>query len=139
MINQAIKNLWRGLLVLMGVRKVCADCSAPIGYDSGPRDGWQLEDGRTVCQACCVADTKRFARTLRWMAAAAPDKSPAATVRCEYLYDSSNGALQCEKDALWVMTDGEENETRYCQVHREANEHEGDWQPLIKLGAATPV
>jgi hypothetical protein len=27
---------------------------------SGPSDGWQLEDGRTVCQACCVADVKKI-------------------------------------------------------------------------------
>ncbi len=34
----------------------CADCGGPIGQDKGPPDGWQLEDGRTVCHACCVAD-----------------------------------------------------------------------------------
>lgn len=38
----------------------CADCGGPIGKDAGPKDGWQLEDGRTVCQACCVIDTKRL-------------------------------------------------------------------------------
>lgn len=37
----------------------CADCGTEIGHDAGPRDGWQLEDGRTVCHACCVEDTKR--------------------------------------------------------------------------------
>jgi hypothetical protein len=36
----------------------CADCGSPIGQDKGPPDGWQLEDGRTVCQTCCVKDTK---------------------------------------------------------------------------------
>lgn len=36
---------------------VCADCHTTIGCDDGPKDGWQLEDGRTVCQACCVKDT----------------------------------------------------------------------------------
>ena len=36
----------------------CHDCNGPIGKDNGPTDGWQLEDGRTVCQACCVEDTK---------------------------------------------------------------------------------
>lgn len=36
----------------------CADCGGPIGEDNGPPDGWQLEDGRTVCHACCVADFK---------------------------------------------------------------------------------
>lgn len=38
---------------------LCADCGCAIGRDSGPPDGWQLEDGRTVCQACCVKDTKQ--------------------------------------------------------------------------------
>jgi hypothetical protein len=37
----------------------CADCGGRIGQDNGPSDGWQLEDGRTVCHACCGADTKR--------------------------------------------------------------------------------
>ena len=36
----------------------CADCGAQIGQDEGPPDGWQLEDGRTVCHACCVKDTR---------------------------------------------------------------------------------
>jgi hypothetical protein len=38
----------------MGV--ICADCGGPIGQDKGPPDGWQLENGRTVCHSCCVAD-----------------------------------------------------------------------------------
>ena len=38
---------------------LCADCGAPIGHDKRPKDGWQLEDDRTVCNACCVADTKK--------------------------------------------------------------------------------
>jgi hypothetical protein len=42
----------------------CADCGGPIGQDEGPKDGWQLEDGRTVCQACCVKDTKAFAEAI---------------------------------------------------------------------------
>ena len=37
----------------------CADCGGPIGQDAGPKDGWQLEDGRTVCHQCCAADTLR--------------------------------------------------------------------------------
>lgn len=37
----------------------CADCGGPIGLDAGPKDGWQLEDGRTVCHQCCAADTLR--------------------------------------------------------------------------------
>jgi hypothetical protein len=38
----------------------CADCGDTIGKDNGPPDGWQLECGRTVCDACCVADTKNI-------------------------------------------------------------------------------
>ena len=37
----------------------CADCNGTIGEDEGPPDGWQLDDGRTVCHACCVADTAK--------------------------------------------------------------------------------
>lgn len=37
----------------------CADCGKEIGKDAGPKEGWQLEDGRTVCHACCAADTRR--------------------------------------------------------------------------------
>ena len=43
----------------------CADCAGPIGQDAGPKDGWQLEDGRTVCQRCCGQDLIRFANRLR--------------------------------------------------------------------------
>lgn len=38
----------------------CADCGCVIGQDSGPHDGWQLEDGRTVCQSCCAKDLRRI-------------------------------------------------------------------------------
>jgi hypothetical protein len=38
--------------------RYCADCGCQIGRDAGPRDGWQIEDGRTVCHECCVEDTK---------------------------------------------------------------------------------
>lgn len=38
----------------------CADCEGPIGQDKGPPDGWQLEDGRTVCHACCVKDFRKI-------------------------------------------------------------------------------
>jgi hypothetical protein len=41
----------------------CADCGKPIG-ETGPPDGWQMEDGRTVCQSCCVADLKRITEAL---------------------------------------------------------------------------
>jgi len=43
----------------------CADCAGPIGQDAGPKDGWQLEDGRTVCQKCCGQDLIRFADRLK--------------------------------------------------------------------------
>ena len=43
----------------------CADCAGPIGHDAGPKDGWQLEDGRTVCQRCCGQDLIRFADRLK--------------------------------------------------------------------------
>ena len=43
----------------------CADCAGPIGLDAGPKDGWQLEDGRTVCQKCCGQDLIRFAERLK--------------------------------------------------------------------------
>ena len=39
----------------------CADCGGPIGQDNGPSDGWQLEDGRTVCQKCCAKDLNPLA------------------------------------------------------------------------------
>ena len=42
----------------------CADCNGPIGQDDGPPDGWQLEDGRTVCHACSVADFGRVVRQI---------------------------------------------------------------------------
>jgi len=43
---------------------LCADCETVIGKDLGPPDGWQLEDGRTVCTACCAADLQRFHHAL---------------------------------------------------------------------------
>lgn len=42
---------------------ICADCGGPIGQDKGPPDGWQLEDGRTVCHACNIADFKKHVAT----------------------------------------------------------------------------
>lgn len=47
---------------LLGI--FCEDCGGPIGFDDGPPDGWQLEDGRTVCQKCCVDDTGKIIDTL---------------------------------------------------------------------------
>lgn len=45
----------------------CADCNGVIGHDDGPPDGWQLEDGRTVCHSCCVRDTKQILQTVATM------------------------------------------------------------------------
>ena len=39
--------------------KKCANCGTLIGYDDGPPDGWQLEDGRTVCDRCCSRELGR--------------------------------------------------------------------------------
>lgn len=39
-------------------KPLCAECGKRVGKE-GPPDGWQLEDGRTVCHACCVSDTRR--------------------------------------------------------------------------------
>ena len=38
----------------------CADCGGRDGEDHGPPDGWQLEDGRIVCNSCCAEDLKRL-------------------------------------------------------------------------------
>ncbi len=40
----------------------CADCGCLIGHDNGPRDGWQLEDKRVVCHACCVKDLQKIVK-----------------------------------------------------------------------------
>ena len=37
--------------------RYCDDCGRQIDHDERPPDGWQLEDGRTVCHNCCVRDT----------------------------------------------------------------------------------
>lgn len=41
---------------------LCADCGSVVGHDNGPVDGWQLEDGRTVCHSCCVEDFGIFVK-----------------------------------------------------------------------------
>jgi formylmethanofuran dehydrogenase subunit E len=38
----------------------CADCGDVLGAV----DGWQLEDGRTVCHGCCVVDLQRAVANL---------------------------------------------------------------------------
>ena len=42
------------------MKLICPDCGVEIGFDEGPSDGWQLEDERTVCNACCIVDTKNI-------------------------------------------------------------------------------
>ena len=45
--------------------KLCADCGCPIGIQKNePPSGWQLEDGRTVCQACWVYNIRLFCELL---------------------------------------------------------------------------
>ncbi len=44
----------------------CAYCGGPIGQDKGPPDGWKLEDGRRVCQKCCVEDFGKVVRKTIW-------------------------------------------------------------------------
>lgn len=36
---------------------ICSECKASIRNDNGSPDVWHLDDGRTVCQACCMGDT----------------------------------------------------------------------------------
>ena len=40
----------------------CADCGREIGPAERPSDGWQLEDGRTVCPECCIADMQAIVK-----------------------------------------------------------------------------
>lgn len=35
-------------------KTLCAECGNAVGNDDGPPDGWQLEDGSTVCHRCCA-------------------------------------------------------------------------------------
>ena len=66
-----VRAICQGLQVAIEALQVkataarCADCGGPIGQDAGPKDGWQLEDGRTVCQRCCSQDLIRFADRLK--------------------------------------------------------------------------
>lgn len=38
--------------------RLCDDCKKPITTYGGSPDGWQLEDGRSVCQVCAVRDLR---------------------------------------------------------------------------------
>ena len=64
-----LQRLRRGFLVALHsvVVRRCADCGCRIGQDKGPPDGWQLEDGRTVCHACCAADMGLIVRRAIFM------------------------------------------------------------------------
>jgi len=35
----------------------CQLCGENLGKGKGPPDGWELEDGKTVCHKCCVENT----------------------------------------------------------------------------------
>ena len=48
--------------VIVKTMQRCNKCGNEIGKDQGPPDGWQLEDGTTVCHSCCADDTKRRVR-----------------------------------------------------------------------------
>jgi hypothetical protein len=45
----------------------CADCGCEIGKDKGPPDGWQLDDGRTVCHGCAVTELLSVDAQIRQM------------------------------------------------------------------------
>jgi len=42
----------------------CSDCYMPFGYDEGPPEGWELEDGRIVCHKCCVLDLQETVKKI---------------------------------------------------------------------------
>lgn len=46
------------------INNLCDDCGVRIGQDNGPSDGWQLEDGRTLCHKCCGRDTKKICKQI---------------------------------------------------------------------------
>lgn len=41
--------------------EMCDECGGPIYCGKGPPDGWQIDDGRNLCHACCVHDLTRVA------------------------------------------------------------------------------
>lgn len=47
----------------------CADCGRRVGEDGGPADGWQVEDGRTICNTCNAAELDALADVARELAA----------------------------------------------------------------------
>lgn len=47
----------------------CADCGGPVPDSPRcPPDGWQLEDGRTVCGKCATEDLKQTVRRVTFFA-----------------------------------------------------------------------
>ena len=49
----------------LGSDNRCDACNGPIFTGEGPPDGWQLEDGRSVCHDCSAADLRQIAETIR--------------------------------------------------------------------------
>ncbi|WP_252178335.1 hypothetical protein [Endozoicomonas sp. 4G] len=43
----------------------CADCGREIELNKRPCEDWQLEDGRTVCPECCIADMQAIVERAR--------------------------------------------------------------------------
>lgn len=43
----------------------CDDCYGPIFNGEGPPDGWQLDDGRSVCDDCCASDLRQMVESIR--------------------------------------------------------------------------
>ena len=80
----------------------CADCNGPIGQDNGPWDGWQLEDGRTVCRACCVADTRKvFQGCIN-----APNELNQQTCKVCGNWPDENGVIEHGRGCYVVSEDG---------------------------------
>ena len=52
-------------IVKKAISTECADCGIEIGHNRSPRDMWEMEDGRTVCYKCAVAELRRFTEVMR--------------------------------------------------------------------------
>jgi len=50
-------------------QKYCADCGNKINQDNGPPEGWELENGRIICNSCCVINTKKMIKLMELMKA----------------------------------------------------------------------
>lgn len=62
--DDAVKRV---VAAIQAQKVVCADCAGPLWEDGlgGPVDGWELEDGRTVCHACCVKELRALLPAIR--------------------------------------------------------------------------